>query len=266
MHAMKRKNPLTESFLVQLDVDMENAGLEASLRSQTQSMQSARSEKLMCSLGPPNLDENDNPGIRRQTRPTYGDTGLAAFSKPGLGDGAGPALYASESNGTSFQLPVRTPHASGFAAEMDTSPDNSADQTTPGSSTQSQQNYMSSGTSHTGYSPANGLAQDQTATNDFGSSDVSSFLTGFNGQNYPSSSTQQQPGSVLPQNWSGNAGLNSNSIPSGSTAGGEVDSILMTGGFGDLVNGMSEADWDNVLLDSSFAGWESGVEPPANFM
>jgi hypothetical protein len=37
MHALKRKNPLTESFLVQLDVDLEGAGIDVSQRQSTYS-------------------------------------------------------------------------------------------------------------------------------------------------------------------------------------------------------------------------------------
>lgn len=94
---------------------------------------------------------------------------------------------------------------------------------------------------------------------------TASFTTGYIQQDFSISDLQQQQsGFVLPQSWNGSSGMSNGSTQGG--VGAAAESILMTGGFGDLVNGMSEADWDNVLLDSFGASWESGVEPAANFM
>ncbi|SMR42436.1 unnamed protein product [Zymoseptoria tritici ST99CH_1E4] len=267
MHAIKRKNPLTNSFLVQLDVDMEGAGLEPSLRATTQTLRTQLPAFIDgCNaqhLVAPQLGNKD--GTKWTGRPTYGDTGLAAYSKPDLTGQWPSTTPASESHSTGFVLPVRTPGGTSLPADMDTSPDNSGDQgTTPGSSTQSQRNGVSSGTSHTGYSPVNMQTQDNGPTNMFGPN-TASFTTGYIQQDFSISDLQQQQsGFVLPQSWNGSSGMSNGSTQGG--VGAAAESILMTGGFGDLVNGMSEADWDNVLLDSFGASWESGVEPAANFM
>jgi hypothetical protein len=194
---------------------------------------------------------------------TYGDTGLAAFSRPGMTAVPSQGAFASRNNVTVFNLPVRTPGGTSLPADMDTSPDNSGDQqTSPGSSTHGYQNFTSSGTSHTGYSPSNGQTQDPTSN--IYPSNGTSFAAEYTTQDFPASSTyQQQSGFVLPQSWNGSSGMNTGSTPG--SGGGGVDSILLTGGFGDLVNGLTEADWDNMLQDT-FTGWESGVEPPATFM
>lgn len=80
MHAIKRKNPLTESFLVQLDVDLEGAGLEdtRALRQHLPKQSSAANRTPGCPQG--HLAMPDPAHINRP--PAYGDQGLAVYNQP----------------------------------------------------------------------------------------------------------------------------------------------------------------------------------------
>ena len=92
MNIIKRRNPSTESFLVQLDVDLQNAGLEES-----RSLRTRLAKKTDWSTGcwaggtkgdsgiPGETSASSSPGqIWNQTgrteRPVFGDLGLAAYS------------------------------------------------------------------------------------------------------------------------------------------------------------------------------------------
>jgi hypothetical protein len=44
MHALRRKNPLTESFLAQLDIDIEHAGIESIRQMKSMTKVSSRLE------------------------------------------------------------------------------------------------------------------------------------------------------------------------------------------------------------------------------
>ena len=180
MAAIKRKNPLTESFLVQLDVDMEAAGLEDAR--QTFKRQSAA---LSAGAGGPTRSEGcplteflqlDPITGNKSCGKAYGDDGLGMYNNPRTAGDIVPATLeqyhldrASAEMAdylTSAAPPVelpnrqRTPGSVNFTSpnsmgreDMDTSPGGSAtDHITPNSSNMSQQNY-SSRTSHTGYSP-----------------------------------------------------------------------------------------------------------------
>ena len=80
MHAIKRKNPLTESFLVQIDVDLEGAGLENTneLRASMQPSQGYPFGRSAAPAGCPNTSKENGEG----RPPTYGDIGLAAYNDP----------------------------------------------------------------------------------------------------------------------------------------------------------------------------------------
>lgn len=80
MHAIKRKNPLTESFLVQLDVDLEGAGLEdtSALRQHLPKQSSTANRLPACPQG--HLAMPDPSHIDRP--PAYGDQGLAVYNQP----------------------------------------------------------------------------------------------------------------------------------------------------------------------------------------
>lgn len=258
MHAIKRKNPLTESFLVQLDVDLEGAGLEdsAQLQGHMRKDKSASNPSPGCSTG--------HLGISEQ-QPTYGDNGLAAFNQPTAareirGYGLIPDLTVNN-NGRAeapqFDIPSRQRqptssstdnlgmhHSSnnGFVAEMDTSPDGSGDQKTPGSSTQSLHN----GSSHTSYSPhhqqthLNGVHIDpsQTAAMDFG-------LHTFTAR----SADAHQAELVVPQSWTGNS-----MTPESMNAG------LSSAGLNELMNGMTDNDWNAMMESLAGTGWEAGID------
>ncbi|KAK5168028.1 uncharacterized protein LTR77_006595 [Saxophila tyrrhenica] len=75
MQAIKRRNPLTESFLVQLDVDLEAAGIEdtSSLRVQ---------QNNTSPMGPNRSEACPMQQIHLDHRPNYGDMGLAAYNDP----------------------------------------------------------------------------------------------------------------------------------------------------------------------------------------
>lgn len=79
MHAIKRKNPLTESFLVQLDVDLESAGLEdsASLRAQMPKQSSKATKSPGSPQGQDGVSDSSCSGP-----PTYGDSGIAIYNQP----------------------------------------------------------------------------------------------------------------------------------------------------------------------------------------
>lgn len=288
MHAIKRKNPLTESFLVQLDVDLEGAGLDDShaLRAQMQKTKANIANRMP---GCPQ-EHLGMPSVDLPRRPTYGDGGLAAFTNPeqngvnpsdlrqatgmGLTTGMGDSLSHNQPGGTfNFSLPnrqrtpgsFRSPDGSINQPEMDTSPDGSNnDQQTPGSSTHN----PSSHTSNTAYSPQNGQ-QDQQAvpaatmqadptqlSGIFDPSDpaFADFdMTGFATNDMDTHSN----GFVLPSNWSGNDGSSSGMTP-GST--GNTNGMLAGfngAGMTDMMGTMTDAEWNQVL--ESFTGWETGV-------
>jgi hypothetical protein len=80
MHAIKRKNPLTESFLVQLDVDLEGAGLEdtRALRQHLPKQFNTTNRTPAC---PQDHLAMPDPAQASQI-PTYGDRGLALYNQP----------------------------------------------------------------------------------------------------------------------------------------------------------------------------------------
>ena len=281
MQAIKRKNPLTESFLVQLDVDLEGAGLEDS-----RSLRNQGPQKQMANRSPGCPSDHLGMGHRQ----TYGDIGLASYNDPSANvpltatassqqPSFGYDNVTDMSSGGSmgfipsvnqFDLPSRSApspashQSSGmhrspqpFNPDMDTSPDTSGgEHHTPNSSTQ--QN-MSTHTSNTGYSPQNLQQQDPSSggmgptpgqlTGLFEPND-GTFSTDFDMHSFPAATAdQQQPGFVLPSNWgTGSTGLTPG--PTGLTPG--------TSGMGDLM-GMTDADWNQMMDNMSFTDWESGV-------
>lgn len=182
MHAIKRKNPLTESFLVQLDVDLEGAGLDSTteLRASVP-LQSQRSTQFAASQGCPNTAVRDGDAGPSSRPPVYGDIGLAAYNDPNaatsipvttdapvkgstFGAYSVPGLRGQSNGLEGFQPPgnaqfelqnrqQRSPgsqQSSGISPrpynpDMDTSPDASGsnDRPTPNSSTHSQHNFSS---------------------------------------------------------------------------------------------------------------------------
>lgn len=284
MQAIKRKNPLTESFLVQLDVDLEGAGIEdiKGLRTQTQGK---------FPFAPTRSEGCPMEQLHMNHRPTYGDIGLAVYNNPSTSvpltntapSQPGQFGYANLSDMTDesmgfipssnqFELPSRqrspgsTNNSTGmhrspqsFNPEMDMSPDGSSgEHRTPNSSAQSQQN-MSTHTSNTGYSPQN-LQPDQASsgiqpspgrlTGLFDPND-NSFSTDFDMHSFPAATgDNQQQGFVLPSGWgAGSTGLTPG--PTGFTPG--------ASGMGDMM-GMTDADWNQMMENMNYTGWETGVE------
>lgn len=278
MQAIKRKNPLTESFLVQLDVDLESAGLEDSRTLRSQKLDPGLANR---SEGCPMQHLRMPPFVSEGIAPTYGDQGLSRYNNPNQASQMVPPTAASTFGFTStdtpghssgsdrFELPnrQRTPgsfqgsatHRSPQSAtnvEMDTSPDNSGDNRTPSSTTVSHQN-ASSHTSHTGYSPQSQQPLDQGTLSPTHQDlahlagifdpNNSTFSTDFDMHTFPASAPEnQQPGFVVPQNWgAGSTGLTPG--PTGMTPGRDM---------GDLM-GMTDADWNQVMEE--FPTWDTGM-------
>lgn len=271
MHAIKRKNPLTESFLVQLDVDLESAGLEdtKSLRAKIVTKPQQATKSTGCAnMG---LPTNGGPQQAQMNgRPTFGDQGLGVYNRPqntdvptvpvGSNNASTYNINTSQENGfvdmlpnvNKFELPnreQRTPGSynsmpesqhSNLNADMDTSPDGSGgDQHTPNS-----QQHQSSHTSNTAYSPLNMQDFTNNANNmpnpaffEIDANDPSGFIsTDFEMHSFPSNPfDNQQQGFVLPQrNWDDGGGGGGTGFTPGAS------------GMGDMV-GMSDADWSQVL-------------------
>ena len=203
MQAIKRKNPLTESFLVQLDVDLEGAGIEDTkgIRAQAQSKAPFIPNR---SEGCP----SEHLHMGHQT--TYGDIGLAAYNNPnasGTQTTSAPSQHTNQptsqpqaasafgafaqtgpneigddnmgfipSSIHQFELPnrQRSPGSSNqstgmhrtpqsFNADMDMSPDGSSAEHRTPNSSTQSQHNLSTHTSNTGYSPQNMQQHDQSS-------------------------------------------------------------------------------------------------------
>jgi hypothetical protein len=290
MHAIKRKNPLTESFLVQLDVDLESAGLEGSrnLRAQVNKTPTAPIRPGMGGCGLPQTGlqpvEGDTMNMQtdQRTPPVYGDQGLGVYNDPSKNPHIVPVVqnagvfgykhddyqnFTNTNNSSPFELPNRqrtpgslqgshrSPQSANNNVEMDTSPDNSNDQQTPGSSTHSQPN-QSSHTSNTGYSPqgTQGGQPHSLFSGVFDANNNASFATDFDMHSFPHSAAENQPtGFVVSQNWnSGSTGFTPG--PStGMTPGSSMNELL----------GMSDADWNQMMDSFSGAEWNAGMSHDA---
>jgi hypothetical protein len=277
MHAIKRKNPLTESFLVQLDVDLEGAGLEdtRALRQHLPKQFNTTNRTPAC---PQDHLAMPDPAQASQI-PTYGDRGLALYNQPdsqnvpivpvtaGITEPYEYSNVVTTNTSSTGYLPPdrnqfdvtnreqRTPGSlhtvndsnpyrspANMATDMDTSPDGSgATQHSPNS-----QQHNSSHTSNTAYSPpgANNQHQHQHQQNSHTQSqtDNNSFLFDPSLTNtFDVSFDQQQQDFMQPQAWEmSGTGL----TPVG--GGGEVD-----------VMNMSDADWNQMM--EGLGDWNSTV-------
>lgn len=275
MQAIKRKNPLTESFLVQLDVDLEAAGLQyiAVLKAQTASRTFQGANRTpgcpyehlgMGSMIDPEPGEQSSGG----RRPAYGDYGLAKYNDPNFsaaaksgnnipphGDLPAPSFEMGEGQ---FDLPSRQQHTPGSGPDsiMDTSPDRSAERHTPSSA--SNQN-SSSRASNMAYSPqirqqdtinmqgaGQGLSNGRESIN-LEDTTFTPFTAGFDISNDMSLATGRDLGDhgfVLPQDWTESTGLTSGmSFGTGSN---NMDAMMM---------GMSESDWTQ-MIEGLTGTWE----------
>jgi hypothetical protein len=111
MHALKRKNPLTESFLVQLDVDLEGLGLDVGQRPLDQarmtmmSMDSQGIDSMKCS---PlfEIRDSQNPTSKYNRFgggvPTFGEKGVNQYGDPRKSStenpGPGPPFHQARAN------------------------------------------------------------------------------------------------------------------------------------------------------------------------
>ncbi|TLD34526.1 hypothetical protein E2P81_ATG04691 [Venturia nashicola] len=103
MHALKRKNPLTESFLVQLDVDLEGMGMDVGQRPLTQAHVAAtempnRVDSIKCS---PIFEIRDSQAANSKYNRFGG--GVPTFGDNGLGRHGNPTKPSTENPGPPFQ-------------------------------------------------------------------------------------------------------------------------------------------------------------------
>jgi hypothetical protein len=283
MQAIKRKNPLTESFLVQLDVDLEGAGIENTqdLRTNAQPPKPYATRSEAC--------PSEHLVMGHQT--TYGDLGAGggAYNDPNTTSNmtstapSQPSVPSSfgytdlsnmadehhmgfmASSQHQFELPnrQRSP-ASGPSSgmhrspqEMDVSPGASTgEHRTPNSSSHQSASAqgLSAHTSHTGYSPQS--LQPETTPGRltgpalFNPNDAA-FSTDFDMHSFPASAADsQQQGFVLPSNW-GSGGTGMTPGPTGFTPG--------ASGMSDMIN-MSDEAWNQMMDSMGFSQeWETGV-------
>ena len=280
MHAIKRKNPLTESFLVQLDVDLEGAGLgnARAMRGQAQG-----------STAP-----NRSPGYSHEHQAmhtesgadrcgaTYGDQGLLRFNDPIIKAQAGDSTAGLSAESPPVELPSRGKVTRGvfpggallkntqgesIMIDLDNSPEGSGssrDYRTPSSATTSGHNN-SSQASHTGYSPQNQQQTDQHRQPGYVGSLFSNdativFGSDFDMMNFPSASAEpQQAGFSEPPMWK-NGGTG---FTPGAATGFTPGPSGTTPGTNDLMN-MTEADWSEMM--DGMTGWNesSGLDQGMN--
>ncbi|GAB1736882.1 hypothetical protein NU219Hw_g8908t1 [Hortaea werneckii] len=286
MNAIKRKNPLTESFLVQLDVDMEGAGL-GSARLRSDRSTSNRS---------PGYPQTHQPmkSTYDGCQPTYGDGGLSKYANPnsnaaapvststatqdcfgygsrdptspnfqlpdrrktraGFTPGAipGGALLRSPEGGMIFDLGNNSPEgssSSGGGRGSSNSSNNNNNGNTPSLSSgggSQNHNNTSSHTSQTGYSPPDHERQN----NEPGCMGLL-FDGNTNAyiEGFETTTTAQFPSSS-----SGKTGFTPG--PTGMTPG--SGSSAAAGAQEDFMS-MTDADWNRIM--EGMAGWEAGAAP-----
>lgn len=293
---MRKKNPLTESFLVQLDVDLESAGLEESrsLRVRLARM-SAENAGVVdhCSMPHVRLGDDARPQPKR-TR-TFGDTGLAVHTSPnatapGSADNGYPPGYAygmqtgdqsqtstmglmPHTAGESYRVPVRIRTPSGNPSPqtvseeaMDLTGDN--DNSTPGSL----QNYSTN--SNTSYTPtsAKGIIWSNetfestetravhipSTTHSVSMTDLEQPTTGYSGSMFLGEMNDFTMPS-WPGSHEGQNTMFTQGVPStGFTPGPSSGTGFTPGASADIL-GMSDAEWRQMMDHGMLdMGWEAG--------
>ena len=289
MQAIKRKNPLTESFLVQLDVDLEGAGIEnlQDLRTNAQNPKPFATRSEACPSEHLVMGHQTTYGDLSASGGAYNDPNTSANmtstapSQPTVSSSFGYTDLSNmadehhmgfmASSQHQFELPnrQRSP-ASGPSSglhrspqDMDVSPGASTgEHRTPNSSShQSASAGLSAHTSHTGYSPPN-LQQETTPGRLTGPAlfnpNDAAFSTDFDMHSFPASAAEnQQQGFVLPSNWgSGGTGLTPG--PTGMTPGatGMTGTGLTPGptGFTPGASGMSD------MINMSDEAWNQMMD------
>lgn len=187
MQALKKKNPLTESFIVQLDVDLEAAGMRDArlMRSAQQASKNHPDYPHFQREATQGPSLTDSIGLKQPPR-TFGNSGLAKHSSPsenhfgnvmqqdlppGYAYGMSsaerttPFSYISQ-DGRTFSVPSRgkTPSADPspqtLADEMEVSCDTNNDHATPSSNSNSHHNFSSHASSNHSFTPPS-LHQDE---------------------------------------------------------------------------------------------------------
>ncbi|RMX72823.1 hypothetical protein D0869_14225 [Hortaea werneckii] len=289
MNIIKRKNPLTESFLVQLDVDMEGAGL-GSARFRDNRSASNRSPGYP---QPHQAMKSTHDGCA----PTYGDGGLSKYANPN--SNAAPSSRSTTEqerlgNGSHdptsppFQLPDRRKTPAGFTSgaipggallrspeggmifDLGTSPEGSSssgggggggrgssnvdnnNRSTPSLSSGggSQNNTTSSHTSQTGYSPPDHERQNSEPG-------CMGLLFDGNANAYVEGFETTTTATQLPFSSSSAAGKTGFTPgPTGMTPRSTAASAAAGGAQEDFMN-MTDADWNRIM--DGMVGWEAGA-------
>ncbi|KAI7237583.1 hypothetical protein KC330_g3050 [Hortaea werneckii] len=289
MNIIKRKNPLTESFLVQLDVDMEGAGL-GSARFRNDRSTSDRSPGY---LQTHQAMKSTHDGCA----PTYGDGGLSKYANPnshaapssrsttaqeGFGNGS------QDQSSPPFQLPDRRKTPAGFTPgaipggallcspeggmifDLGTSPEGSSssggggrgssgDNRTPsstsggGGSGSQNHNHPSSHTSQTGYSPPDQERQNSEpgCMGLLFDGNTNAYVEGFE---TTTTTTTQFPSSSSSSAAAGKTGFTPG--PTGMTPRSTAASAAAGGAQEDFMN-MTDADWNRIM--DGMVGWEAGA-------
>ncbi|KAK3708906.1 hypothetical protein LTR37_011236 [Vermiconidia calcicola] len=305
MQAIKRKNPLTESFLVQLDVDLEGAGLEdgRAFRNQLSSKDAtAASRSEGCPMEQLHLDKV----------PTYGDLGVASFTNP---NSEGLAAFPSSNSGTSVTNPTSSAQqptfdfsnmeemtgnsnvgfiASSTQFELPNRPAGQSPSSNQGSN-QGSNMYRSpqSFNPEMDISPDASSGDHLTPNSSTQSHQNLSAHTSHTGYSPPNmnqyGSSSNDPGRVTGlfdrnatsystdfdmHNFSASAMDNQQQgfvLPSNWGSGGTGLTPGPTGftpgasGMNDMM-GMSDADWSQMIDNMNVAGWDTGLDPHADML
>ncbi|KAF2761978.1 hypothetical protein EJ05DRAFT_507580 [Pseudovirgaria hyperparasitica] len=266
MQVLKRRNPLTESFMVQLDLDLEDAGIPG-LRTSVESSENGKTppsvDKARCSpivvIGEQQsqsttLERSDGgstgdlatePGLSMPTQSTTFTGNTPISSRPSLPPSA---FYEDiESKGALRGIIVPVMDSNTPEGEMDTSPDTSGDQPTPSTS-----NSRHGSSSHTSFTPPR---QDDTTSHTHHYHSAHNPLTSNNQSSAGSSNSQSiHSADFFPASSGGYAGMNSYypvqpSMPS-----------LGLSGDWDIANAnLSDSAWSQ-MLEGMGMNWD-GVGP-----
>ena len=274
MHAIKRKNPLTESFLVQLDVDLEGAGLESS-----STLRATPGSPQVANRAPACPDPLITKPPADLCAPTYGDQGLAMYNEPNnnISDTQTGTQYSTTfgyvSKGTTF-FPKASDGSPTSWDRVGTDASPNSDGRTPSSATQSLK-QTSSHTSTTAYSPQNQQSDTAQSTGGLGTFNIADRTApiDIDMQDYLASAPANQSGFVfsLPRDGTGFGlgsmptgfdqgppnGFNATGFtpgPSGFTPG----PTGMTPGAFDMAN-MSEEEFTKFMGEFSAGSWETGA-------
>lgn len=222
---------MTDSFLAQLDVDLESAGLE-SLRVHPKIVPKPDENSKLCGAGgllQNRVDAQDNSAANFEATMPYMDGGV-------------------EFTANQTALPSRQRVSPTFVSAMDTSPEGSGDHLYAGSSSH---NIGSSRTTSTTYSPKQ-QGQLQGDSERLAAVFNSSFPAMNMGTDFVG---VQQPGGAFISTHGWNDGVHG---LSGSTAQGDGYDNFSSGEVVDVMAGMSDAEWTTVL--ESMGGWDSGLD------